>query len=180
MASAVLGVDTRQTMAYQAFTFLLSLVVISIVFSLFFRARFTVTRTLPRFGTVGELLSYRVVVKNISNKTQNGLYLLENFEDPRPTFGEFIEGHEPGEEIRNPLDKAMGYHKWLWLISRKQVKMLKKRPLPALVPNAAGEVQIEIIPSQRGDLRLTGVTIVRTDPFGLFNSLITIPIKQSV
>ncbi|MBW2193410.1 MAG: DUF58 domain-containing protein [Deltaproteobacteria bacterium] len=58
--------------------------------------------------------------------------------------------------------------------------MLKKRPLPALVPNAAGEVQIEIIPSQRGDLRLTGVTIVRTDPFGLFNSLITIPIKQSV
>ncbi|MFH2219812.1 MAG: DUF58 domain-containing protein [Pseudomonadota bacterium] len=180
MASAVVGIDTRQTMAYQAFTFLLSLVIISIIFGVFFRARFTASRILPRFGTVGEPLSYRVVIKNITGKTQRGLFLLENFEDPRPSFEEFIEGNEPGEKNRNLLDRAMGYHKWLWLISRKQVKIIKKQPLSVLLPNAEEEVQIEIVPSQRGHLKLTGLTVVRADPFGLFNSLISIPLQQSV
>ncbi|MBW1801772.1 MAG: DUF58 domain-containing protein, partial [Deltaproteobacteria bacterium] len=59
MASGVVGLDTNQTLAYQAFTFLLSILVISVAVGLFFRARFSVHRILPRFGTVNVPLEYR-------------------------------------------------------------------------------------------------------------------------
>ena len=180
VASAVVGVDTKQTMAYQAFTFFLSLIIVSVACNMIFRVRFTANRILPRFATLGEKFAYRVVVKNMSHKIQRGLNLFENFEDSRPTYEEFIGNREPGEETRNRLDRAIGYHRWLWLISRKQVKMIKEKSLPTLLPNSEGEVRIELIPSQRGRLRLTGLTIARPDPLGLFKSFINIPVQQSV
>jgi len=48
-----MGVDTDNTVTYQAFTPIFFLLFIAIVFSWFFRARFSATRLLPRFGTVG-------------------------------------------------------------------------------------------------------------------------------
>jgi len=180
VASAVVGIDTKQTLAYQSFTFLVFLLIVSLACSLRFRARFTAIRILPRFGTTGEKLAYRVVVKNMSQTVQRGLYLFENFEDSRPTFEEFLYGREPGEETRNRLDRAIGYHRWLWLISRRQVRIIEEKPLPVLLPHGEGEVRMEIIPSQRGRLRLTGLTIARSDPLGLFKSFVNIPVQQSV
>ena len=179
-ASAVVGLDTNRTVAYQAFAFLLALIVISMVWGMVFPARFTARRRLPRFGTVNELLSYRVVVQNRTHKRQGGLYVSENLEDFRPTFEEFLRTPEPDEKARNPFDRAVGYHRWLWLISRKQRARVTEQPLPMLPPHGEGEVRVEIVPSQRGHVRLTGVTISRPDPFGLFKSLHTIPTPQSV
>jgi uncharacterized protein (DUF58 family) len=180
VASAIVGVDTNQTLAYQAFTFLLSLLIVSVVFSVRFHARFAANRILPRFGTVGEKLFYRIRIQNMSPKPQRDLVLFENVETPVPTFEEFLESKEPGGETRNRLDRALGYYLWLWLISRKQVKMTDGKPLPMLLPNEEGEVSIEIVPSQRGRLQFTGFTIARPDPLGLFNAFIHIPVQQSI
>lgn len=180
IASAVVGVDTNRTMAYQTFTFLIALVIIAGIWSMFFRARLTATRVLPQFGTVGETLVYRIAVRNISRKTEKGLFLFENFEDPRPSFEEFLTSPEPGEESRNLYDRTVGFYRWQWLISRKQASRIKEAPLKTILPSGEVEARIEIVPSNRGHLNFTGVTIARPDPLGLFYSLITIPVQQSV
>jgi hypothetical protein len=178
-ASVVVGLDTKQTMAYQAFTFLLAIVVIAMVFSLFFRCGLSATRILPRFGTAGVKLAYRIVVDNPTAKIQRGLKVFENFEDPCPSFKEFIETPEPAEKKRNLFDRAFGYYRWLWLISKKQQAATQAVTMPPLQPNSETEVLIEITPSHRGIIKLTGLTIARPDPFGFFNACMTISLPQS-
>lgn len=174
LASAVVGIDTNQTVAYQAFTFLLSLIIVSMIWSLVSRSRFEIKRILPRFGTVGEQLVYKIVVQNKSQKKLIGLYLFEDFEDSRPTFDEFLKTSEPGEETRNLFDRVVGYHRWKWLISKKQGAIGKEQPLPLLLPDGKEDVSVEIMPSRRGRLRLTGLTITFPDPLGLFKSFSTV------
>lgn len=179
-ASAVVGLDTNQSVAYQAFTFLFALLVISIVWSLFFRNNFTAKRILPPFGTVDEVLPYRIVVQNTSQRPQRDLHIFDNSDDPRPSFREFVESAEPRGEKRNPFDRLIGYHRWLLLVSRREGGVGKERNLPTLAPNSEGEVQAEMVPGQRGRLNLTNLAIARPDPFGLFKGFVTLPVQQSV
>lgn len=180
IASAVVGIDTKQTVAYQVFTLLLSLLVVSMVWSLLFRAKIEITRMLPRFGTVNEKLVYRIEIQNMNRKQQAGLYLIEDLEMSRPTFNEFLTTTEPGEEHRNRFDRTVGYYRWTWLISNKRGATVKEHPLPILLPNDKQHLSFEIMPSRRGRLRLNGMTVVRPDPLGLFKSFLTIPVRQSV
>ena len=178
-ASAVVGLDTRQTMAYQAFTFLLAIVVIAMVSSLFFRCHLSAIRILPRFGTVGITLAYRIVVENRTGKPQSGLIIFENLEDPCPSFHEFVATPEPAGKKRNPFDRAFGYYRWLWLISKKQRAAARAVTMPPLQPNSETEVHIEIKPLRRGVVHLTGLTVARPDPFGFFNACVTVSLPQS-
>ena len=57
LAASVVGLDTNRTLAYQAFTFLVTLLVAALLASLTFRGRFSVRRVMPRFGTAGEALA---------------------------------------------------------------------------------------------------------------------------
>ena len=179
-ASAVVGLDTKQTMAYQAFTFLLAIVAVAMVSSLFFRCRVSATRILPRFGTAGVKLTYRVVIENQTGKIQKGLTIFENLEDPCPTFEEFVETPEPAEKKRNIFDRVFGYYRWLWLISHKQQAVVRSVTVPPLQPHSETEVIIEITPSRRGVVKLTGLTIARPDPFGFFNACISVSLPQSL
>ncbi len=180
IVSAIVGLDTKQTMAYQAFTLLLSIVVIEMLSSLFFCIRFSVTRILPRFGSAGDQLQYRIMVHNQTGKAQHGLWLVENFEDSCPSFEEYRATSEPDETRRNRVDRAFGYYRWLWLISRKRPATAKAMPLPPLQALGQTEVTLEITPAHRGVMRLTGVTLARPGPFGLYNACKTVCLPQSV
>jgi len=177
-ASAVVGVDTKRTLLYQSFTFLLSLLAISMISSLLFRFRFTAARALPRFGTAGDLIEYRITIKNNTSKIQQGLFVFENFEDPLPDFNEFINTPEPDEKKRNLYDRTFGYYRWLWLISRKQNAESKGSELPPIEPGGSCDVTIAFVPPNRGVIKLTAVTIARPDPLGLFNACVTVPLPK--
>src|SRR5581483_8306770 len=64
--AAMLGVDTSNLVAYEVFALLACVITMAVVFSWFFRAKFAATRLLPRFGTAGQAMSYRVVVQNLT------------------------------------------------------------------------------------------------------------------
>jgi uncharacterized protein (DUF58 family) len=180
LAASVVGLDTNRTLAYQAFAFLVALLAGALLASLTFRGRFSVRRAVPRFGTAGERLTYRLIVRNEGRGAQDGLTLLEDTEDPRPSLAEFLAAREPGEERRNWFDRTVGYPRWMWLIERRRGATLAERPVPALLPGGEAEVRVEALPLRRGRLRLVGVTLARTDPFGLFRGFVRVPAPQSL
>ena len=137
-------------------------------------------RILPKFGSVGDPLRYRIIVRNRGRKPQNALKLIEELPDPRPTFEQFAGTPEPGEERRNWIDRTYGYYRWRWLLSRNIGAEITEQPVPDLPPNVECSVSAQLTPLRRGVLRLTGTTVACPDPFGLFRSLRKLPCAQSV
>ncbi|MGA1867281.1 MAG: DUF58 domain-containing protein [bacterium] len=180
IATAVVGIDTKQTVAYKGFAFLLSLILISIAINIFPRMRFTATRVLPRFGTVDETLYYLVHLHNKSRKPQRCLSFFENIEESLPSFEEFLNAQEPLEKKRNLFDRAIGYHRFLWLISQRKKAQAHELPVPTVHPATKEEIRAGIIPRQRGYLKLKGMTLCRPDPFGLFKSFLYIAREDSI
>ena len=180
LAASVVGLDTNRTLAYQAFTFLVTLLVAALLASLTFRGRFSVRRVMPRFGTAGEALAYRVFIRNDGPRPLRGLTLLEDSADPRPSLAAFLAAREPGEERRNWFDRTVGYPRWMWLIGQRQGAPAGERPLPPLLPGVEVETRVETVPARRGRLSLVGMTIARADPFGLFRGFVRVAAPQSV
>jgi uncharacterized protein (DUF58 family) len=180
MAGAVLvtgsiGLDIENTVTYQAFSLLVMFLVLAFAASWFFRARFSVQRSLPRLGTAGRPLVYRVRIQNLTARAQAGLTLLENLADPRPAFLEWLEFKQA--ESRRVRSFRFG--------ERRQANpfnpvTLKEGEIPSLSPHGEGEVRMEILPLRRGVLRFTGTSVARIDPLGLFRSCVNVPAPQAV
>lgn len=180
VVAAILGLDTKQNLIYQLFTLLVPLLLVSMLWSLFFRARFAVVRELPKFATVDQPFTYHLDIQNLSSKVQKGLFVCDNPDNPRPSLEDLMAAREPGEEQRNIWDRKILYHRWLWLIRMHQRALIKEQPVPSLAPNEKGRIAAEIQPRRRGYLNLKSVTIARPDPFGLFRSILTIESRQRV
>lgn len=172
VATAVLGVDTNRTMAFQAFTFLLALMVFALVQSRFFKIEFKADRELPKFGTAGEPLSYKVKIQNSGRKKQTGLYLIENINDSRASFLELQNQKQP--------HGIVGMYRWLWKESGWRGEKSKNHPLPVLGGHGQAEVRMTLTPPARGRLSLEKLVIVRPDPLNLVNSFYDIPGRQTI
>jgi uncharacterized protein (DUF58 family) len=175
LVTGSVGLDVENAVTYQAFSLLLGFLILAFAVSWFFRARFSVQRSLPRLGTAGQPLGYRVRVKNLTTRTQSGLTLLENLADTRPAFPDWIEFQLA--ESRRVRSFHFGERR---LANPFQPGTIREREVPPLPPQGEGEVRMEILPLHRGVLRFTGAALARTDPLGLFRSCVTVPAPQTV
>lgn len=180
VASALIGLDTTLTVLYQLVPFLLVIFLFAFVWSLFFRLRLTANRVLPKHGTVGEKLEYRLIINNVSSKKQKGLLVVEQLGVSYPTLEEFINTPEPGEKQRNIYDRTLLFYRWRWLVNRQQRARMKEQPLPSVPSNATQEMGIEFTPLRRGYLSLTGLTFARPDPFNLYKAFSHLPLQDSI
>jgi uncharacterized protein (DUF58 family) len=180
LLSGAVGIDTNQTMAYMAFTLLLSLLAISRFHNLFFKVHLTVKRQFPRFATAGEPLKYRVVIENSSPKSQKALILLEDLESQLPTRKELQELTAVKAKGSYLAYWRLGRRRWFWLLSRKKPVQIKEQTLPTLLPNSSSEIPVELLPQWRGRLHFTGLTVSCLDPFGLTKANRIIPLSQSL
>jgi len=174
VVAALLGPDTENNVAYQAFTLLACLLLVAFVFSWFFRARFSATRLLPRFGTVGVPLNYSVRLKNLSPRTQKGLALLENLADPRPAFSEWLAG-TVAEDRQMRSFRFTHRPRTNWY----RVATLRESVVPPVPAKQEIDVQAQLTPLRRGVLRFKGVTLARPDPLGLFRAFTSIQSPQN-
>ena len=174
-AIGAVGADMDQTVAFQIFAFLLSLLLVSMLAAPFFRGRFTARRILPRFGSVGQPLAYHVVIRNASKRTHQNLEVIDELVDPRPTRAEFTRARR-----RLVLE---GFRK-LRLAAPVPLQPIASGVKPVALPNlrehAEATVRSELIPLRRGALRFAAVIIARPDPLGLFRGFIRTPLPQSV
>ncbi len=180
IATGTIGLDTNLVVTYQAFAFLVCLLVTAMISSRLALPQVTVRRELPRYATVGAPLRYTVHVTNLRPRLQPGLTFIEQPADPRPSLHEFCTTKEPGEEKRNWLDRRYVYYRWTWLIGLNQHAIPREQPLPVLPPNGEVEFATELVPLRRGTLRLLGLTINCPDAFGLYRSFVRVPAPERV
>jgi uncharacterized protein (DUF58 family) len=149
--------------------------VLSVASAFFFRARFSARRILPRVGTAGQPLRYRVRINNLMPKIQSGLVFLENVVDPRPPFTDWLAFQMAESRRVRPFRMSQRRRR-----NPFRIAVAKAFDIPAL--EAMGEIEIsaELLPLRRGILRLTGITVARADPLGLFRSFLKIPSVQTV
>lgn len=180
IVSAVLGLDTTQNTIYQLFTFLLPLLVLSMILSIRFSTKISVKRHLPKFATAGETVHYKIEIKNNTSKGQAGLYLKEILDDLRPSLYEFTHAKEPHEDNRNVWDRKILYHRWLWLIRMNKRINAREQSVPNLPPKGTCLFKNKIIPEKRGYAYLKGLSISKPDPFGLFKANKIIDIQDKI
>jgi uncharacterized protein (DUF58 family) len=175
MATGLLGLDTENTVAYQGFTLLLSLLLVAACFSWRFRGRFSLVRALPKFGTVGQPLHYKIRLTNLTDKPQAGLVLMENIADPRPTYADW-----------RAILLAEQRQSRSFRVSHQPIRFdfrvaaIPDVPLPILSPRQEAETQVSVTPARRGILRFTGSTLARSDPLGLLRSFIRLNQPQAL
>jgi uncharacterized protein (DUF58 family) len=175
IVAGAVGMDIETTVTYQTFALLLAILVLSFAFSRFFRAKFSATRSLPRFGTAGQPLHYRVLIKNLTAHPQKGLTLLEDLDDPRPPLQEWLAVQLAESRRAHPFRISERRRTSPF----KRVK-LKEAEVPPLLRGGDVEVRVELTPLRRGILHFKGVTLARPDPLGLFRSFARTPAAQTV
>lgn len=187
LAAAIIGLDTKQTMAYQVFAFLIAVLTMAIAHStiteIFLgssRGRFGAVRTLPKFATVGIKLTYPITISNQTKQLQSGLRFTEEIAVPRFNLTEFRQVIASDTNHKKINSITYIYYRWLKAIAQKRKAKTKAINLPILQPNSATKIRGEITPTHRGLVRLSGITILRPDPFNLFNAVKRISQPQSL
>jgi len=169
-----MGVDTENNVIYQAFTLLFSLVFVSTLFAAPFRPRLAATRLLPRFGTAGSPIHYKVMVRNLSAQPQMGLTLIETLADSRPTFKEWkaaqMDEERQTRSFRISQQRRMNPFK---------TATVRDAAMPPVLPHQEAEVGLEVTPLRRGVLRFKGLVFARPDPLGLFRALSRLSLQQT-
>src|SRR5437667_3647269 len=145
IAAALMGPDTENNVAYQAFTLLICMLVVAAAFSWWFRASFSARRLLPRFGTAGCPLAYTVMIKNRTGKNQAGLTLMEELADSRPSFHDWRAAQLAEQrELRSFRFSARPR------ANPFRLAALKDALMPAAMPQEEVPVQLEVTPLRRG------------------------------
>lgn len=175
LVAMVSGLDVENAVGYQAFTLLLAMMLIAVIFSLRFRVAYAVERLLPRVATAGQPFTYRVAVKNLTGKNQSGVTLLEDLADPRPAFQQWRDYKLDENRHARPFRLNRGR-----LRNPFRGATVKEAELPPLPPQQQGEVTVEMTAWRRGLVRFEGVTFARPDPFGLYRALRKTSLPQTV
>lgn len=169
---AASAANPEQTLAATLLAVLGAVLVLALVAAVFFRARFTISRELPRFATAGEPFSLRVGIGNRSGRRQSGLEYFEDLRETPLTREELAARVRPGRGNRSfrlgsPLPKVRA--------PRTQVV-----PVPSVPAGGRAEVTVEVVAYRRGALVLGGGVVSRTDPLGVFRAYARVVSPQTV
>lgn len=157
IVAGALGIDTRQTLAYQLFAFIAALMTIGWLCSAGLRPRFEVRREAPRNVTAGQPFSYPVTVRNAGRHRADALTLMEITADPRPSFDQFR------SRLRFP-----SYRGWWRLIMQAMPVQFDEAYVPSIEAGGEARVTVHGYAWRRGTAVLEGLGVAREEPLGLF------------
>ena len=168
-ASVFLGANLDESITVILSLFILSLLFLSFVWACQRRAKLSVVRDLPSSGAVGEVLRYRISVRNEGNRIIREVYLCETGSDPRPNQWEFFNLKEPREGDRNFFDRAFRFYRWKWLVERggAWISLGRSKPLE-LEPGEEKQIYLAVKPLRRGSITFSDIRAELPDPFGFF------------
>ena len=180
IVAGIFGIDTGQTLAYQVFAIMITLMLVAAISTITFRGRFRLRRSLPDYATVGQPLRYRLCIENLGASRQQDLLLIDELETPFPEFHEFINSRDPHDKKRNWFDRLVGYPRLISLIRRGRGGSIPVREIPPVPALDRSDLYIEFTPARRGYVRFSSATIARPDPLGLIRAMRHYPDRQSL
>ncbi len=174
LLSFLIGFDPTKSITMMFFSMLFITLIILIISTKIFKGSFKITRKLPNEGYIGTPLSYKVVIENLSSYGHNGLIFLEEEYIDFPTFNEFLTYPEPQEEKRNRWDRGVKYYRWIWMLKYRKKVEIKESQIPKIDKLKKIEVNLSLVPKNRGEVILSKCSIIYPDIFGIFRSFISI------
>ena len=172
--SGLVGIWSVQSMSHIVFFLALFMLAIAWFSSRWIYYDCKVTRSLPRFGTVGEPLQYQVMLRNMTSTVQRGLLWKEALPDSFPRFREFVALRDRGLGWQESLSQ------WLTVVAQRRWAIAPMQDIPALAPRGKTELKGELTPLRRGALNLRGITVLCPDPLGLSYQQRTFAHEQSI
>lgn len=169
LGAAVLGIDTRRTVAYQIFVVLAVLFLLAWLYSLRIRLPLTLQRKVPKLGTVGEVLPYQVVCHHPGTTPLGGLVIQEQIPVNFPSRKQFQAFVSQQDRQRNWFDRKVGYPRWLQLIRQLTLATAAEHPLPTLMPGPT-TLTLTLKPLQRGSLTLPHLALFALEPLALIKA----------
>jgi uncharacterized protein (DUF58 family) len=176
VAAAVFGIDTKQSNTYQLFAFLLVILIFALFNSFFNRLKLQVHRQLPRYGTVGEELSYNVIVTNLTAKTYDNLAFIEQLAEEFPDYPQlqnFYQTHK-----KPWWNRGVSFNQWRSYLTYLRGGRIAETALPSLAQKPLA-VTVNFTPLRRGKLNFASSYIAKPDILGLYRRLITVSEPQS-
>jgi uncharacterized protein (DUF58 family) len=174
LLTGAVGTDLDQSVAFQAFALLFSLLALASLWVPWFRGQFAIQRQLPRLASVGQTFRYRVQVRNLSPRGYGDLELMEDLAEPHLSFERFATA------MRSMRRRAFRLLPEPGLGVQVRPAVSKPVGLGNLKPHGLASAEVEITPLRRGHLRLDGVTVAARDPLGLVRAFVQIKAAQSV
>ena len=178
--SGIFGFDTRQTLAFQIFSLSAAFLILSFLASLSFRGKFQLRRQLPEFGTVGQVLKYKIQLKNLGDRPQRDLVLMDELYAPLPDREEFFGTIDPEDSKRNWFDRSVGYPRLISMVEKKRGASIQPVAIDDLAAKDSTEVLVELQPVRRGYLQFCAAKIARPDPLGLMQSIRSSALQDSL
>lgn len=180
IASGIFGIDTRASLAFQVFSITFSLLLISFLSSLLFRAQLKCKRKLPEYGTVFLPVKYNVTINNLGNKSHSDLLYTDILESKFPSFEDFKTTHDPQDKKRNWFDRKIGYPKLMSLLQKNRGASVSWTTIDDIPAHDEKVFKMEFVPTRRGYLYFSQSRVARPDPFGLFLSFKTQPTPEKL
>lgn len=170
IAAAVLGIDTRRTVAYQIFSVLAALFLWAGLYAWRMRLPLVLKRCAPTLATVGQPFYYTVICQQTGTNPIYNLTLQESLPVPFPTAQQFQQFTPPTEQQRNWFDRKVGYPRWLQLIRQHTPAIALPQTIPVLLPDVPLSIPLQLTPQRRGCLCLNRFYATTLEPLGILHS----------
>ncbi len=178
--SAVIGIDTNLTLAYQLFALLLCMIILSRIALRYQKPQVSLRRRLPRYATVGELFDYQISIANLGDQIEKDLRIVDNPRVITPDYEQFRREREPFEETRTAYDRWIGFHRFMWLQRRSTGISVKQANVPEIHRRGTVEARIEANPLRRGIVYFSSTSLLHPDPLGLNYGILPFPNPESL
>ena len=179
-ASAVFGLNTRESLIYQVFGLSVGLIVVAAIASVRFRIRAKLVRALPRVATAGAPFEYTVTITNLGDRACAPVLVEETLEGTRPSAREFVAFKVREDRTRNVFDRLVGYPRWVNLMRLKAGAFIAPSRVEELPAKQSAVVRMSCTPLRRGELRFESITLGRAEPLGLMKALRRFAARESL
>jgi len=176
IASMVFGIDTGHSTTYQLFVFLAVILVFALLNSVFNRLKVDFKRVLPRYGTVGETLTYTVKLTNLTKKDYDKLGFIELLDETLPTYSQLKDFYQLNSLAW--FKRGVSFRHWRRYLHTQRGGMIAEMPLNTLKQQSL-EVKISFTPVRRGMIKFSKAYLAKPDLLGVFRRLLVLEQQQS-